>query len=123
MVKDTWAERAHPNQNPVEALAVKPLKQGLEQLLHRTGAPPGAWPWALKYISDINNHCATPIHGWKTPISVRHGYTPDISPFLQFQFWEKVYFKIDDKLPNPKEAAGYWMGVSDTVGDAMTFTI
>ena len=109
MVKDTWAEPGHPNQNPAEALGVKPLKTGTEHLMNRTGAPPGAWPWAQQYIADINNHCATPVHGWKTPISIRHGYTPDISAYLQFQFWEKIYFKVDDQAPNSKEAPGYWM--------------
>ena len=54
---------------------------------------------------------------------VRHGYTPDISAFLQFQFWEKVYYKVNDKHPDPKEAAGYWVGVSDNVGDALTYVI
>jgi len=48
---------------------------------------------------------------WKTPISVRHGYTPDISAFLQFQFWERVYFKVDEQHPESKEAPGYWMGL------------
>ena len=28
MVRDTFAEVVHPNQNPAEALGVKPLKQG-----------------------------------------------------------------------------------------------
>ena len=123
MVRDTFAEAGHTNQNPAEALGVKPLKQGAEQLMNRTGAESGAWPWAHKYIASINNVCATPVHGWKTPISVRHGYTPDVSAFLQFQFWEKVYFKVDNQHPDSKEAPGYWMGVSDTVGDAFTYDI
>ena len=123
MVRDTFSEAGHPNQNPAEALGVKPLKQGAEQLMNRTGAADGAWPWAHKYIASVNNHCATPVHGWKTPISVRHGYTPDVSAFLQFQFWEKVYFKVNDQHPDSKEAPGYWMGVSDTVGDAFTYDI
>ena len=84
MVKDTWSEQGHSNQNTVKALGVKPLKTGTEQLMNRTGAPSAAWLWAQKYIADINNHCATLFHGWKTLISVRHGYTPDISAFLQF---------------------------------------
>ena len=46
-----------------------------------------------------------------------------MSAFLQFQFWEKVYFKVDGKHPDAKEAPGYWMGVSDTIGDALTFDI
>ena len=36
---------------------------------------------------------------------------------------EKIYFKIDEQAPNSKEAAGYWMGVSHSIGDAMTYDI
>ena len=61
--------------------------------------------------------------GWKSPISVHHGYTPDISAFLQYQFFQKVYFKIDEVSPKSDEAPGFWLAVSDTVGDAMTFDI
>ena len=104
-------------------LAIAPLKKGIQQLMNQTGAPDEVWPWACKYIAQVNNICATPVHGWKTPISIRHGYTPDISAYLQFQFWEKVYFKVDEQSPGPKEAAGYWLGVSETVGDLMTFDI
>jgi hypothetical protein len=123
MVKDTFAEPGHPNQNPAENLGVKPLKTGAEKIMNRTGADDRAWPWVHKYIADINNHCATPLLGWKTPISVRHGHTPDISAFLQFKFWEKVYYKVEGKHPNSKEAAGRWMGVSNTVGDELTYVI
>ena len=28
-------------------------------------------------------------HGWKTQLSICHGYTPDILAFLQFRFWER----------------------------------
>ena len=123
MVKDSYSEARHPNQNPAEALGVKPLKQGADMIMNRTGAPPNEWPWAHKYIADINNHCSTPVLNYKTPISVRHGYTPDISPFLQYQFREKVYYKVDEAHPNPKEAAGYWMGISHNIGDALTYVV
>ena len=39
------------------------------------------------------------------------------------QIKEKFYFKVDEQSPGPKEAAGYWLGVSETVGDLMTFDI
>ena len=98
MVRDTFAEAGHPNQNPGEALGVKPLKQGAKQLMNQTGADSGSWAWAHKHIASENKHCATPVQGWKTPISVRHGHTPDVSIFLQFQFWEKVHFKVNNTL-------------------------
>ena len=34
-----------------------------------------------------------------------------------------MYFKVDEHSPSPKEAPEYWMGVSDTVGDIMTYNI
>ena len=81
------------------------------------------WPLAYRYIADVNNHCASPFLGWKTPISKRHGYTPDISSFLFYMFWEAVYYKVDDKISNTQERKGRWVGVSHHVGDLLTYLI
>ena len=122
-VADAWSEPGHPNQNFVESLGVKPIKRGAEAIMNRTGADAGVWPWAHKYVADVNNHCASPWLNWKIPIQVRHGYKPDISAFLQFQFWEKVYYRTDAAHPKPKEACGHFCGVCDHVGDKLTFEI
>ena len=92
------------------------LKQGVQALMDRTGALNIVWPWAHIHWCDINNICATPVLDWKTPISVCHSYTPDISAFLQCQFWEKIYFKVDESSPSTKELPGCWLGVSKTMG-------
>ena len=123
MVKDTYGEAGHPNQNPIEALGIQPLKTRAEVIMNRTGADDGSLPWIYKYFADIHNISASPRLGWKTPISVRHGYTTGISAFLQYQFWEQIYFKVDENTPSSKEAPGHWMGVSETVGDLMTYDI
>ena len=86
LVKDSWAEAGHPNQNPVEAQGVNPLKKGAEMVMNRTGAPNNAWPLVHKCAADVNNICTAPVLGWRTPIEKRHGFTPDISTFIQFQF-------------------------------------
>src|SRR5210317_1951086 len=122
-VKDTWSKAGHPNENPAEALGVNPLKRGVEVLMNRTGADDRVWTWAYMYFSDINNICATPILGWKTPISVRHGSTLDISAYLLYQFWDPIYFKIDKKSPSTKKLEGRWLGVSKTTGDILTYDI
>src|SRR5210317_962225 len=122
-VKDTWSKAGHPNKNPAEALRVNRLKRGVEVLMNRTIADDRVWPWAYMYFSDINSICATPILGWKTPISVCHGYTPEISAYLLYQFWEPIYFKIDKKYPSTKELEERWLGVNKTVGDILTYDI
>ena len=122
-VWDTFSEAGNPNQNPAEAMGVKIIKQGSQGLMNRCGAPNFVWPYSHKYIADINNHCASPFLGWKTPISKRHGYTPDISAFLLYMFWEAVYYKAKDKYPKSNERKGRWIGVSHHVGDMLTYFI
>jgi hypothetical protein len=50
--------------------------------------------------------------------------TPDISAFLKFKFYEKVYYHDpDQKYPGTKEKSGYWFSVADHVGDRLCFRI
>ena len=123
MIKDTHAEVDHPNQNPVEAECIRILKAGLQGIMTRTSAPKASWPYILKYLCDVNNHCARPMLNWKTPMSVRHGYTPDMSAFLQFQFHEPICFQVDETSPSTGEVPGHWIGVAENVGDALTYHI
>ena len=89
-VKDSFSETGNPNQNPAEAMNVKIIMQDSEGIMNRSGAPDFVWPYSHCYVTDINNHCVYSFLGWKTPISKRHGYTPDISTFLLYMFWEAV---------------------------------
>ena len=123
MVRDTFMEAGHPNQNPVEAECIRTLKAGLQGILTRTSAPKASWPFVLKCLCDVNNHCATPMLNWKTPILVRHGHTPDISAFLQLQFHEPIHFQVDEGSPGTGEVPGCWIGVAENVGDALTHHI
>ena len=63
MVKDSWAEPGHPNQNPVEAMGMNPLKKGIEVIINTTGADDRAWPWAGCHICDCHPQllCSTHI--------------------------------------------------------------
>ena len=84
-------------------LALHPQKKGIQQLMNLKGDPDETWPWACEYIAKVNDICATPVHGWKTPISIRHGYTPDISAYLQFQFWEKFISELMNNLQDQRK--------------------
>jgi hypothetical protein len=53
------------------------------------------------------------------------GSPNDISPLLCFHFWEPVYYKFDnsDFPSDSHEKRGHFVGISESVGHAMTFKI
>jgi hypothetical protein len=59
------------------------------------------------------------------PIRMSTGSTNDISPLICFHFWEPVYYKLDnsDFLSDSREKRGHFVGISESVGHAMTFKI
>jgi len=59
------------------------------------------------------------------PLQRLTGSTPDISPILSFQWWEPVYYKLDDlsfPLDLP-EAKGRYVGIAEKVGHVMMYKI
>jgi hypothetical protein len=59
------------------------------------------------------------------PIRMSTGSTNDISPLLCFHFCEPAYYKFDDSdFPSDShEKCGHFVGISESVGHAMTFKI
>ena len=58
------------------------------------------------------------------PRQYRTGITPDISPWLQFTFWQPIlYLDSEDCWPASKERSGFWLGVAENIGDFLTYWI
>ena len=87
-----YTEAHHPQQNPAELRAIRWLKTSIRLLRIKTGAPASVWAWMAKYLADIHNITADDTLDWVTPWSKRRGETPDISAYLQFTFYEKIYY-------------------------------
>ena len=71
------------------------------------------------------NHMALESIEWRTPKEKLTGVTPDISVILQVEFWEPVYYAMDEPtFPRTStEATGRFVGASEHVGNPMTFMI
>ena len=107
----------------LESGAIKWLKSQTHALLDRTDAPASAWFFAAEYLASIWNRTWHPAIKM-TPHQARHGVPPDISPYLQFSFWEPVlHLDHESTFPHTKERSGRWVGVSHHVGDIMTYKI
>ena len=58
-------------------------------------------------------------------MAVLLGSTPDISPLMQFHWWEPVYYKLHDSdFPSKSpEKCGHFVGFAEHVGHAMIYKI
>jgi hypothetical protein len=124
--KSLYTEPYNPQQNPAErAMAVH--KNLLEKMIIKTGCDLRAWYKLSQYICAVTNRMAKESLEWRTPYEIREGETPDISPYLLFEFWERVYYldpsEQKGNFPETKESAGRWLGVAENHGDGMAFYI
>ena len=123
-IKDWQSEPRNPNQNFAER-AWQQVKQMTHRILDMSDAPSNLWLAALEYACFILNHTATERLNWRTPTEWLLGYTPDISVLLQFEFYEPVYYQQEDgKYPaDPTEKLGRFVGISETVGNSISYKI
>ena len=124
-IKDQFSEPYNPQQNPVESRGIRYLKEHMHVLLDRTGAPDAAWFHAAQYLASVHSILSNPkLPDQMTPKQYRTGVTPDISPWLQFTFWQPILFlDNENSWPSSKERSGYWLGVADNIGDFLTYWI
>jgi hypothetical protein len=68
---------------------------------------------------------ASAVLKYRTPLEVCTGVTPDISAFLEYTFYEPVYYlSADSHFPSSSnEKIGNFAGIADSVGDALTYKI
>ena len=121
----SWQSEAyHQHQNPAER-RIGTMLNATNNILNHSGAPETMWLLALQYVCYLYNHLAHASLGWKTPLQALMGTTPDITALLQFSFWERVYYHVDDSsFPSDStERPGRFVGIAETVGDAMTYKI
>ena len=119
-VRDGLTEPYHPQQNPAELRAIKWLKAHSQVIMDRNEIPSWLWFLVVRYLADLNNHCADETLNWHTPVEARHGN----SAFLQFEFYEPIYYlDLQTSFPSLKEKPGHWLGVAHNVGDNLTYRI
>ena len=114
-------EPYHKWQNEAER-RIQTIKSTSNRILDRSGAPDSLWLRAVTFTCMLLNVMAKRSLNWRTPMEVGLGVTPDISAFIQFTFFEPVYY-IDPTpagYPETNEKIGYWCGPAESVGDTLT---
>jgi hypothetical protein len=123
-IKDFQCEPHHQHQNFAER-KIGDTKRLTDSIMDRTGTPAILWLLCLLYVVFLMNHLSSPILDGLTPIEKATGQRPDISPLLNFHWYEEVlYHDEDHSFPSQsREKSGRWVGIAETKGDALTYQI
>ena len=110
------------NQNPVEGV-IRELRRKWYRIMIRNRVPEKLWDYGLRWVSETSNLTYSTARGLtgQIPITQVTGETADISEYLDFAFYDQVWFK-DNAGSSPFEP-GRWLGVSERTGRDMCYHV
>jgi hypothetical protein len=111
-----------PNENPAEQ-SIHEVKKRWYQIMLKKKVPPRLWDYGFTWVCKIENVCAnlSKYADGRTPLEIITGETPDISEYLDFEFYDWVLFRSSAGLGEIELAR--WLGVSHKVGRLMSYWI
>ena len=110
------------NQNPVDGF-IRELRRRWYRTMFRTYFPRSLWCYGIPYVAKIMQLTASftaKLQGIAS-LEALIGETPDISQYLDFGLYDRVWFKEDAGLG--ETALGRFLGVSNQFGSLMSYWI
>ena len=91
LIKDKQSEPHYQHQNPIER-RIQDLKRMMHGIMDRVGCPPSFWLLCLLYVIHLLNVLSN--SKGCIPLTVVTGTETDISPYLDFHFWQEVFVEV-----------------------------
>ena len=115
-------EPFRPNHNLAESV-IREIRKKWFRIMVRKRVPRRLWDYGLRWVCDIQNRTANSSRGLggRCPLEKMTGESVDISEYLDFGFYDRVWYKENAGLGETK--LGRWLGVSHRVGTLMSYWI
>ena len=110
------------NENPVEG-NIRELKKRWYRIMVKRGVPKRFWDYGLIWVAETGNFTVNgaPSSNGLPPESLITGEVPEISAYLEFDFYDWVEFRENAGLG--PSSIGRWLGVSHSFGKLMSFWV
>ncbi|KAI2498409.1 Reverse transcriptase (RNA-dependent DNA polymerase) [Fragilaria crotonensis] len=115
-------EPYRPNHNFAEGVICEIRKKWFRVMV-RKNLPKKLWDFGLQWVCDIQNRTANSARGLdgRCPLERVTGETVDISEYLDFGFYDWVWYRENAGLGETK--LGRWLGVSHRIGKLMSLWV
>jgi hypothetical protein len=119
-----WSEKGRSNQSHCSESEIGVLQQRWTNRMTRKGIPKRLWYYGLIYEAEILSRTSRG-DGDGTGIESLTGNSPDISEWLDFGFYDLLWYldSKDRSLTDDAHKLGRWMGVSHRIGSDMCYWI
>jgi hypothetical protein len=116
------SEPHRPQENRAESVIREVKKRWFRQMTKRR-VPARLWDYGIVWVCEIMSLTANSVFSLegRAPIEQITGETPDISEYLDFSFYDWVWYKDNAGVGDNK--CGRWLGVSHRVGNLMSYWI
>jgi hypothetical protein len=115
-------EPDRPNHNHAEGVIREVRKKWLRVMV-KEKVPHRLWDYGFRWVCEVQNRTANSARGLngRCPLEKITGESFDITEYLDFGFYDWVWFKENAGLGETK--LGRWLGVSHRVGPLMSYWI
>jgi hypothetical protein len=125
-IKITYAEKGRHNQNHAAEREIRDLKRRWHNKMTGKRAPKRLWDYGIVHQAEIMSRMARGGNG-RTGYEDVIGETPDISEWLDFDFYDLVWYHDPPgtmaETTEEIRKLGRWLGVANRVGSALTYWI
>ena len=115
-IKDQQSEPHYQHQNPIKQ-HIQDLKRMVHGIMDRVGCPAPYWLLCILYVIGLLNVLAN--SKGMIPLTVVTGAQTDVSPYLDFHFWQEVFVEV----PGGGEQLACWCSPSHKQGDFLTYHV
>jgi len=116
------SEPGRPQQNRAESV-IREVKRRWFRLMVKQKVPKRLWDYGIVWVCEVMSLTANSSFSLdgRTPMEKVTGETPDISEYLDFTFYDWVWYK--DNAGVGDNMFGRWLGVSHRIGNLMSYWI
>ncbi len=121
-IKLKRSEVGQSNRNYAAERKIEELKKRWRNCMLKRKMPPCLWEYDLVLETNILNSIPRG-QQWRTGIEVVTGKTPDISEWIDFEFYERLWYNDQKKIEidGSGRCLARWLGVAHRVGSDLCF--
>jgi len=120
-IQQSFTEPHSPWQNPAEG-GIREIKKLSKKWMASKQSPIRLWCFCFELAADVLSLCATMHYSLqgRTPYEITCNYTPDISEYVTFAWYDWVYYWDEH---SKEKRIGRWLGPAHKVGQSLCYYV